>query len=170
MTNHTSNYLNHCIFGCEHDRHQPYKDKFVKANVELYERQYYWQLAKFVMDPNISSSNADDLEMFQDIVFESPWGRIHIHFYEQLFKNYYRYQQDWTIEAFCRYCLFLDAVSILFLNDAYDFIFRKNDNKIILQLLKEMPFELKMKFIKAAEKYPETIQSVPKLKLYNLFS
>lgn len=159
-----------CIFGCDHDRHKPYHGKFTSANGDWYEKQYYWHVAKYVMDRNVSPADGDDLELFQDAVFESPWGRIHINFYEQLFKNYYKLDNRWTVETFCRYLLYIDKLSTLFTNDAFSFIFRKDDPKLILHLLKEMPFEIKMKFIRASEKHPDIIQLVPKLKLYNLFS
>lgn len=160
----------HCIFGCDHDRHKPYHDKFIKANGDWYERTYYWHVAKYVMDKNVSPNDGDDLELFQDAVFESPWGRIHISFYEQLFKNYYQLDARWTVGAFCRYLLYIDKLSTMFTGDAFEFIFRKDDPELIPHLLKEMPLDIKMNFIKASEKHPKIIQSVPKLKLYNLFS
>lgn len=165
------NYLTHCICGCDHERHKPYHDKFRRKDGEqLFERQYYWSVAKYVMDPNITSSDGDDLELFEDAVFESPFGRIHIHFYEQLFKNYYQFNSDWVLKVFCKYLLFLEELTVLFTNDAFNYIFRKNDPKLILNLLKEMPLEIKLRFIKESEKHPEIIRAVPKLKLYNLFS
>lgn len=159
-----------CIFGCDHEQHKPYHGKFTSANETWYERQYYWNVAKYVMDENISPSNADDLELFQDAIFESPWGRIHIHFYEQLFKNYYKFNSEWTIKVFCKYIEFFDKISFLFSNDAFTFIFKQEDTKIVEGLLKVMPVGMKLRFIKAAEKYPKVIRAVPKLKLYNLFS
>lgn len=158
-----------CIFGCDHDRHKPYHNQFITKE-DWYERQYYWNVAKYVMDPNILPSNADDLELFQDAIFESPWGRIHIHFYENLFKSYYKFSPEWTLKVFCKYIGFLERISSLFVNDAFDFVFKKEDTKLIENLLKVMPMGIKMRFIKAAEKYPQTIKAVPKLKLYNLFS
>lgn len=122
------------------------------------------------MDPNISPSDSDDFEMFQDMVFESPWGRVHIHLYEQFFKNYYTYYPDWVLKVFSRYLEFLDKASPLFTRDAFGFIFNKNDVQLIENLLKELPFEIKMQFIHASEKYPTMLKAVPKLRLYNLFS
>lgn len=160
----------HCIFGCDHERHQLYHGKFTHANGDWYERTYYWHVAKYVMDPRISPSDGDDLELFQDAVFESPWGRIHINFYQALFKNYYTLSPEWVLQTFCKYVEYLAKISILFANDAFDFIFRQEDPKLIEKLLKVMPLKTKLQFIKASENYPKVIQSVPKLKLYNLFS
>ena len=159
-----------CIFGCDHERHQPYHKKFTQAEGERFERQYYWHVAKYIMDSNISPSDGDDLELFEDAIFESPWGRIHIHFYEELFKNYYQFSPEWVLQVFSRYLEYLEVLSSLFTNDAFEFIFRKKDYHLITKLLKIMPIRIKLSFIKAAEKHPEVLQSVPKLKIYNLFS
>lgn len=159
-----------CVYGCDHERHKPYHGKFTSANGSYYERTYYWHVAKYVADPDISASNADDLELFQDVVFESPWGRIHISFYEQLFKNYYKLNSDWVIRTFCKYLEFIEKLSPLFTQDAFAFVFKKQDVKMIEQLLRLMPLQIKLRFIKTAENYPDMIRAVPKLKLYNLFS
>lgn len=157
-----------CRRGCDHDRHQPYLALF--RDKEMYERQYLWQIAKFVMDPKLSPSDGDDLEIFQDLVFDTERGRLHIFFYEELFKNYYQYQPDWTLKVFVRYVAFLNAVSGLFANDAFHYIFKKEDPQLITNLLKEMPVKQKLDFIRFSDKYPDMIKAVPKLKLYNLFS
>lgn len=158
-----------CIFGCEHERHKPHHIKFI-IKEDWYERQYYWNVAKYVTDPALSPSDEDDLEFFQDVVFESPYGRIHIYFYEQLFKNYYQFQPDWVLQVFPKYLVYLEKVSPLFTNDAFHFIFKKQDVKLIEKLLKTMPFDIRLRFIKFSENYPKTIQAIPKLKIYNLFS
>lgn len=165
-----ANFLNHCICGCKHERHQVYHEKFESAKKNKFERQYYQHLTTYVMDSNLSPSDSDDFEMFQDIVFESPWGRVHIHFYEQLFKNYYKYHPDWVLKVFSAYLVYLNKASPLFTGDAFGFIFNKNDVPLIEKLLKELPFEIKMQFIRHSEKYPTMMKAVPKLKLYNLFS
>lgn len=159
-----------CIFGCKHERHIPYHGKFTQVNTELFERQYYWNVAKYVMDPCVTPSDGDDLELFEDAIFESPWGRIHIYFYEQLFKNYYSLSPEWVLQVFSRYLEYLEKLSSLFTNDAFEFVFRKKDYQLITKLLKTMSIEIKLKFIKAAEKHSDVLQSVPKLKIYNLFS
>ena len=160
----------HCIFGCDHERHKPYHEKFDRALGKNTELQYYWNVAKYVLDSKISPSDGDDLELFEDAIFESPWGRIHIHFYEWLFQKYYADQPEVVIRIFCKYLEYLEKCSVLFIDDSFSFIFRQEDYKLIEKLLKVMPLKTKLHFIKASEKYPKVIQSVPKLKLYNLFS
>jgi hypothetical protein len=160
----------HCIFGCDHERHHPYHEKFDRAQRNNTERQYYWNVAKYVLDSKISPSDGDDLELFEDAIFESPFGRIHIHFYEWLFQNYYKTQPEVVIRIFINYLGYLEKLSVLFVNDAFDFVFRQEDPKLIETLLRVSPLSIKLQIIRVAEKYPQAIQSVPKLKLYNLFS
>ncbi len=162
------NQKSSCRVHCDHDRHQPYLSLF--SNKEMYERQYLWEIAKLVMDPKLSPKDEDDLEIFQDLVFDSERGRLHIFFYEELFKNYYQYQPDWTLKVFSRYLSYLDSISKLFVVDAFNYIFRKKDVQLITDLLSEMTYEVKISFIRASNTYPEIIKTVPKLKLYNLFS
>jgi len=160
----------HCIFGCDHERHQPYHEKFDRAQKGNTERQYYWNVAKYVLDSKISPSDGDDLELFEDAIFESPWGRIHIYFYEWLFKNYYATQPEVVLRIFSRYLEYLEKCSILFVDDAFNFIFRQKDSKLIESLLKIMSLSSKLRLITVSDKYPDIVRSVPKLKLYNLFS
>ncbi len=162
------NQKSSCRIKCDHDRHQPYLVLF--KDKEMYERKYLWEIGKLVMDPKLSPLDEDDLEIFQDLVFDSERGRLHIFFYEQLFSNYYQYQPDWTLKVFSRYVIYLNHISTLFTGDAFDFIFKKADPELITDLLKELPLDVKMRFIKMSEFYPNMIQAVPKLKLYNLFS
>ena len=168
---HTASYLNHCILGCHHERHVPYQNKFVVlGNSENGEYNYYYNLSEFVLDENLSPLDDDDFEMFQDIVFESPWGRVHIFFYEQLFKIYYEYRSEWTLQVFSKYLTYLNRASTLFTQDAFGYIFNQNNVELVERVLKELPFEIKMQFIRASEKYPAMLKAVPKLRLYNLFS
>lgn len=160
-------HYNSCRFGCKHEQHQVYRDMFKQS---AFERQFLWDVALYVTDPKISFSNADDVELFQDLVFDSPYGRIHIFFYEELFKNYYQYQPEWTLKVFPRYLQFLEKISSLFVDDAFHYIYKQKDSKLIEKLLKTMPLNIKLRFIKFSEKYPEAIQTIPKLKIYNLFS
>lgn len=118
----------------------------------------------------MSPSDPDDLEFFQDIIFESPWGRVHIEFYQHMFKKYYKTHPDWFVLVFSKYLEFLNKASVLFTIDAFSFIFRQEDIKLVEKLLNTLSFEMKMTLIRSSEKYPKIIQLVPKLKLYNLFS
>lgn len=158
----------HFKAGCAHERHQKYIDLFKE---DVFETSLLWHTAMYVWDPKMSAKDDDDMELFQDLVFESKFGRIHIYFYDQyLFPRYFRLNPDWVIRVFVRYLEFLERASPLFTNDAFDFAYKYRDSKLILMLLDKMSFDIKMRFIKHSEKYPDMIQLVPKLKLYNLFS
>lgn len=160
----------HCISDCDHERHKSHREKLAQAKEAMLEGQYYWCVARYVTDRNISPSDVDDLEFFQDSVFESPWGRIHIFFYEWMFKKYYQSNPDWYVLVFTKYLEYLDKISPLFSQDAFYFVFRQNNIQLVESVLKAMSFDIKLRFIKASEKYPDMIRKVPKLKLYNLFS
>lgn len=152
---------------CDHENHIPHQKNFSK---ELYERAYLWNVGVYVNDPKIDPSDADDLEFFQDMVFDSPYGRIHIFFYEELFKNYLHLNRDWTIRTFARYVLFLENISSLMSEEAMNFVYKKQEASVITDLLKVMDMEVKLRFIRLADKHPDVMRVIPKLKLYNLFS
>lgn len=152
---------------CDHENHAPHQKNFSK---ELYERSYLWNVGVYVNDPRIDPSNEDDLEFFQDMIFDSPYGRIHIFFYEELFKNYLNLNRDWTVRTFARYVLFLENISQLFSEEALNFVYRKQEPSVITDLLKVMDMDVKLRFIRLADKHPDVMRAIPKLKLYNLFS
>jgi len=158
----------HCRAGCAHERHQKYLHLFKD---DVFETSLLWHTAKYVLDTNISPNDADDFELFQDMIFESKFGRLHIYFYEQyLFPRYFKLNSDWVTQVFVKYLEFLEKSSPLFTNDAFDVVYKFRDSKLILMLLDRMSFDIKMRFIKHSEKHPDMIHLVPKLKLYNLFS
>ena len=163
-----SNSPIHCRLGCTHERHQKYLGLFKD---DVFQQGLLWHIAKYVMDPKISPNDDEDYELFQDLIFESKFGRLHIYFYDQyLFPRYFKLNSDWTTQVFCKYLEFLEKSSSLFTNDAFDFIYKYRDSKLVLMLLERMSFDIKMRFIKHSEKHPDMIKLVPKLKLYNLFS
>lgn len=152
---------------CDHERHLPHQRNFEKVN---FEKGYLWNVGVYVNDPNIDPNDEDDLEFFQDMVFESPYGRIHIFYYEELFKNYLALNRDWTLRTFSNYVLFLDKFSHLFSDEAFAHVYKNQQTQVVADLLKVMDMEIKLKFIRMADKYPNVMRAVPKLKLYNLFS
>jgi hypothetical protein len=158
----------HYRAGCTHERHQKYLHLFKD---DVFETSLLWHTAMYVWDKQISAKDDEDMELFQDLIFESKFGRLHIYFYDQyLFPRYFKLNSDWVIKVFSKYLEFLERGSPLFTNDAFDFIYKYRDSKLVLMLLDEMSFDIKMRFIKHSEKHPDMIQLVPKLKLYNLFS
>lgn len=161
--------VTHCLYGaCTHERHE----KYLGLHGEnVFEQNLLWHIAMYVWDPKMSPNDGDDFELFQDLVFESRFGRLHIYFYDKyLFDSYYAFNPDFVTSVFSRYLLYLEKASPLFANDAFDYLCKKNDSKLILSMLNKMSFDIKIRFVKHTEKYPAVLQAVPKLKLYNLFS
>lgn len=152
---------------CEHDRHQTYLHVFHEYCPEP---TYLRHISLFVLDPNLSPEDDEDIEIFQDLLFEGPMGRIHIFYYEELFREFYSIDPTLVLTTFNRYLQFLDIISCLFVVDAYQFVFRQDDPVLIDSLLKRLPFKLKMSFLSEAQKKPGIIQLSEKLKLLNLFS
>lgn len=151
---------------CNHERHQGYTAVFDGAHVEHF---YLRKLSEFVMDPKLSHKDPEDLELFQDLVFEGPSGRIHIFYYEEYYRNHGRLKKQFA-ENLNRYLLYLNELSSLFTRDAFLFVLKKENSSLIDAVLESLSFELKMDFIKEAQKQPKIIQLSDKLKLYNLFS
>lgn len=152
---------------CEHERHQHYLTILDGTYTEYY---YLAMVYKFVVDPNLSSEDPEDLELFQDLIFDGPMGRIHIYYYEELFRRFYSVNPEKVITTLSCYLQYLDVLSGLFVDDAYAFVFRQDDPILIDALLNSLSFKLKMSFLREAQKKPGIIQLSDKLKLLNLFS
>jgi hypothetical protein len=152
---------------CKHERHRPYLAVFDGAHPDT---AFLRKISEFVLDEKLSCQDPDDLELFQDLVFDGPSGRIHIFYYEELFKNHFKSLPKQTTQQFSKYLTYLNEISNLFTRDAYHFVFLKDDPILIDNLLEYLPFDLKMQFIHEAQTRPGIIRLSDKLKLYNLFS
>ena len=152
---------------CEHERHQAYLHLFSE---NCPEPTYLRHISLFVLDPNLSPEDAEDLELFQDLLFEGPFGRIHIFYYEQLFREFYSTEPKLVLATLSGYLSFLIKLSDLFVYDAYHTIIQREDSYLIDNLLRVLPFHLKMNFLKFSQRYPKALEISPKLKLFNLFS
>jgi len=154
-----------CLKNCEHERHQIYLGAFSVLSIH----DYVKFITKFVSDPNISSDDEDDLELFQDFVFSDKFGRLHIYYYEHLF-----YDHPGTLEvtsnAFCRYLDFLGQISRFFMQEALSLPFKLGNLKLVESIMEFSSHDMKMEFIKTSDKFPHITKRIPKLKLYNLFS
>lgn len=150
---------------CGHERHLKYLDAFW----HLFTPGFVGFITRFVLDPNISPDNVDDLELFQDFVFSKRLGRLHIFYYEHLFKDIAD-TDEYLSKAFCRYLEFLGQISPYFEKEALYFLFREERLEIIELVFKQSSFQLKMKILKVSDDFPEKVKRIPKLKLYNLFS
>ena len=124
-------------------------------------------ITNFITDPFISSDDEDDIDLFQDFVFSKKFGKLHIYYYSFILKNK---DKESVAMILSKYLDFLKHVSVFFLYDAFDYIFKTKDTKLIELMIKSLSSDLKIKFIEYSDRYPNIIDLIPKLKLYNLFS
>lgn len=135
--------------------------------------EYYAYITQFLFDPDISPNNLDDFELFQDLIFESHYGKLHINYYYDQLDRFRsgrgKSKRTKIIRRLARYAEFLGKHSEMFLEDMYNYIFRHHPN-LIQPLLDALPSSVKLSFIRVAEHYPQIVRQVPKLKLYMLYS
>lgn len=155
-----------CRNHCTHERHSEYLGAFSDS---IGEDEFVGYISKFLLDSQLSPFDSDDLDLYQDIVFDSKWGRLHIFYYEDLFSTYHIRPIEFA-KKFNQHLEYLGHISSLFLLDAFTFVLKKNDPVLVEFLMKHMSLRTKLLFIREAWHYPQIIQAVPKLKLYNLFS
>lgn len=160
------NYLNKCE--CN-KHHQKYLNAFTN---QTYQLEYFTNITQFVLDSELSPDNSEDVDLFQALLFDGMHGRIHIIYYENLFYSpwLYKISPEKLTKVFARYLDYLDKMSTLFTLDALHFIFKQQNPYLIECLLNDLSVKNKLQMIRLSELYPEMIQTVPKLKLYNLFS
>ena len=152
------------------ERHQKYLGAFSDFCIE---KEYLSNITKFIMDNDISPLNDDDVELFKDFLFESKFGKIHIYYFDCLFRQLEdKANFDWTVRVMAKYIEFIGKISEFYCNDIFSNLFaeiNKTQNTISL-LLKYLPISDRMIMVKMAQTYPVVIFKNPKLKLYALFS
>src|SRR5271155_381452 len=97
-----------CKKPCPHERHQLY----VGAFDEKLETEFIWSISKYLTDPKISADDEDDLDLFYDLIFQSRFGRLHIHFYEYIFQKHYQSNAQHVVCAFSTYLDFIGRISV----------------------------------------------------------
>jgi hypothetical protein len=150
---------------CGHERHLEYLGAFW----HLWSSGFVEFITKYILDPNISPDDTDDLELFQDFVFSKRLGRLHIFYYENLLNNK-PHPSDELAKAFCRYFDFLSQISPFFAKEALNFVFREQRLEMIELIFNSSSYKMKMEMLKVSDNFPEKVKRIPKLKLYNLFS
>lgn len=172
------------------ERHHPYFDAFlhaVRARVDGHYRKSYLQIiTDYINDPGISCLDADDLELFQILLYEGPWGKIHIVYYVDQIEEYERNEVscDQLVNNLARYADYLNRISALLVNDMFYHIFRlwkwddissyfrsmEKGKPVIEGLLSALSPETKLKMVQVADQHHNIVQHIPKLKLYLTFS
>lgn len=152
-----------------HERHQKYFDAFlIKDGISS--AQYLNYITQYIFDPNLSPENADDLEFFQNLLFEGIKGRVHIKYYDWVITHWTKFAFDQTVNILVRYSYFLSRLSTMFLHDFFSYLLKTNDNKIITQMFPKLDAYSKIQFIEWADLHPEIVEFIPKLKMYLLFT
>lgn len=152
-----------------HERHQKYFDAFLLKK-ELTDSNYFNFITRFISDPNLSHLNEDDLSFFQDLLFESFREKVHIRYYDWTIVKWLPFANAQTIKILSKYSDYLGAVSELFLTELFSHVFRLPNKEVIVDLFNALSTQNTLIFIKWADRNPEVVKLIPKLKFYLLFS
>lgn len=152
------------------ERHQKYLGAFSDFCIE---EEYLSNITQFIMDPKISPNDEDDIELFKDLLFESKFGKIHIYYFDRLFNKLWdKTTFDWTVRIMSKYVEFAHKISEFYSGDIFNALFTElhKTHDAISLMLKYLPHNERMCMVRVAQTYPSVLESVPKLKLYALFS
>jgi hypothetical protein len=124
--------------------------------------------------------------MFQRLLYEGPWGKIHIVYYVDQIEEYEKNEItcDYLVNNLAKYADFLNQISVLLVNDMFYHIFRlwkwddissyfrsmEKGKPVIEGLLTALSSDTKLRMVQVADQYPNIVQYIPKLKLYLTFS
>lgn len=152
-----------------HERHQKYLDAFhIKEGISSAEYLNY--ITQYIFDPNISPDNEDDLDLFKHLLFEGIKGKVHIRYYEWVVTHWIKFAFNQTIDTLARYSYFLSRLSTMFLHDFFDYLLKRDNKKIIINLFSKLDSYSKTEFIGWADHNSEVVVLIPKLKMYLLFT
>lgn len=159
----------------------------MRARVDGHYRKDYLQIiTDYINDPSISHLDIDDLELFQTLLYEGPWGKIHIVYYVEQIEEYEKQEItcDYLVGNLARYLDYLNQISALLVNDMFYHIFRywkyddlnsyyrsiEKGKPVIEGLLSVLTPDIKLRLVQVADQHPNIVQHIPKLKLYLTFS
>jgi hypothetical protein len=150
-----------------HKRHRKYFGAFSNKNIT----RHLQTITRFCKDKNISPDDADDMDFFRALLFESCLGKVHISYYS-LLHNRKRSKTHFvaTAKNLARYCDFIVKISDLFLGDFFNYLMRYKDKSFIGSVFDKLSALNKIKFIHKVEAFPDVVRQIPKLKLYMTFS
>lgn len=146
----------------EHKRHQKYLHAFELATVD----HYYEIISQFVVDPNISFNNSDDLDLFVNFVFDSKFQYIHTGYCRFIINN----KSEFSLLAITKFLDFQKIYCELFVYDFFSTLIRDYDITVIEKIFKLLSPNLKLDFLDVICKFPEVLKSSSQLNLYILFS
>lgn len=148
-------------------RHQKYFGAFSCHNIT----RYLSTVSRYIKDKNISHTNADDVDFLMHLLFDGPFGRVHISYYSQI-HNRKRTRTHFvpSTKSLARYCDFLKLISSLFLTDFFNTLFTQPNKSLAGGVFKHLSFDNKLLFLHNANRYPNVLKQLPKIKLYSTFS
>jgi len=152
------------FYESDHPRHKIYTDAFNLDSIE----DYYKKVADFVMDPAMDPTNADDLDLFVSLTFDSKFKHIHTSLCRYFLVNIDNY--EYALPALSKFLDFLDRDVGLFSNDFFHTLMRDYSPKIVERVFESLSSQLKMSFLDVIIKYSDVLKQCPRIKLYIVFS
>ena len=147
-----------------YQRHEEYARAFDNS---ISINKYFKILKKFIMDENISPNNEDDLQFLKDLLFETKFGRNHIHFYEYVYYSMNKSKNN--LQILSRYTEFLGSISDYFLEDMFEFLVKTQDEFVIKNYFSKLSLSYKLRFVKITRPYPYLFKKIPILGMCSTF-
>lgn len=158
-----------CLDYCSHERHLVHLDAFRLLHTGNTVKTIY----PFLIDPNISYNNEDDLELFKDVIYPHVYFSFDVLYCDAIFRpcniKFNNLNFDLIAKSLSQFLGFLEQISDFFVNRI---IYRLIENQpdIIELIFTNSSDTIKLKIIRCAASYPKMSIIFPKLKLYNTFS
>lgn len=151
------------------ERHQKYFDavssKFANQTT------YLSVITRFINDGAISHLDDDDIQFFRDLLFESDYGKVHIEYYSWILDRWLKFAFTQSMTVLSKYADFLGRVSELFLKDMFHHIFKMHQSDMVVPaLFHVLSPDNKVHLVQVGMSYPQVVKSIPKFKMYLLFS
>lgn len=148
-------------------RHQKYFGAFCYSDIT----RYLSAISRYIKDKNISHLDEDDVEFLRYLLFDGPFGKIHISYYTGLHdRKRSRKHFSPSVRSLARYADFLSVLSPYFYTDFLHVLFKKADKSLVGAVYKHLSSDNKLVFIYYVQQYPDVIKQLPKIKLLTTFS
>lgn len=152
----------------KHRKHTPYIKAYV-GQVGIIE--FFKFISKFLNDPNLSPSNAEDIGLFRSFLCDSKFGMLHITYCSYIVKNMNSKNYNSSVRKLVKYINYAGQTMIGYQEDIYEHLFRDVKNKVLLEsLLKKLAPDDRLRFMNQAMVHSNIVEMIPKIKLYILYS
>lgn len=143
-------------------RHQKYLPAFKVKSIQ----HYYDIMSRFIMDPEISYDNGDDMDLFINFVFDSDFGYVHNSYCKHLLST----NSELTFTLVCNFLNYLYKDCELFVYDFFFTLAKDYNPTIVEKVFEQLQPHLKLKLLDTVCKFPEILKGSSRLKLYVVFS